>query len=98
MPDDADKELCHAVFATDTLGFSPEWFARTGGELYLAGLNCTMIPLPDVATEVKASDKAISQLKACARAMMVGVPGREFEVLREGLVCLQITLPKEAHR
>jgi len=69
------------------LGFSPEWFARTGGELYLAGLNSTTIPLPDVATEVKASEKSIEQLKACARAMMVNVPGQEFEVLREGLVC-----------
>jgi hypothetical protein len=87
-PDNEDGELCHAVFATDTLGFSPEFFARTGGELYLAGLNSTTIPLPDVATEVRPSKQAIDQLKACARAMMVGVPGREFEVLREGLVRL----------
>jgi hypothetical protein len=86
-PDEEDEELCHAVFATDTLGFSPEWFARTSGELYLAGLNSTTIPLPDVATEVKASKESIDQLKACARAMMVGVPGKDFEVLREGLVC-----------
>jgi hypothetical protein len=88
-PDETDKELCHAVFATDTLGFSPEWFARTGGELYLAGLNSTIIPLPDIATEVKASDQSINQLKACARAMIVGAPGKEFEILREGLVCLR---------
>jgi hypothetical protein len=87
-PDNVDEELCHAVFATDTLGFSPEFFARTGGELYLAGLNSTSIPLPDVATDVRPSKQSIDQLKACARAMMVGVPGREFEVLREGLVCL----------
>lgn len=74
------------MFATDTLGFSPEWFARTGGELYLAGLNATNIPLPAVATDVKASPKAIEQLKECAKAMMLNVPGKEFEVLREGLV------------
>jgi glycine/D-amino acid oxidase-like deaminating enzyme len=85
-PNDTDKETCHAVFATDTLGFSPEWFARTGGELYLAGLTSTTTPLPDVATEVKASEKAIEQLKACAMAMMEGVPGKRLEVLREGLV------------
>ncbi|KAF2828732.1 FAD dependent oxidoreductase-like protein superfamily [Ophiobolus disseminans] len=90
-PDKADTELCHAVFATDTLGFSPEWFARKGGELYLAGLNSTTIPLPDVATQVKASEQAISQLKACAKAMMAGVPGKEFEVLREGLCFRPIT-------
>jgi hypothetical protein len=86
-PNDLDKETCHAVFAADTLGFSPELYARTGGELYLAGLNSTMIPLPDVATDVRASEKAIDQLKACAKAMMIGAPGQEFEVLRAGLVC-----------
>ncbi|KAL5120600.1 hypothetical protein ACEQ8H_001348 [Pleosporales sp. CAS-2024a] len=88
---DAGKELCHAVFATDTLGFSPEWFARTGGELYLTGLNQTAILLPDVATEVKASDEAISQLKACAKAMVAGVPANEVEVLREALCFRPVT-------
>lgn len=85
-PEDPESEVCHAVFATDTLGFSPEWFARIGGELYLAGLNSTNIPLPDVATDVKANEKAIEQLKECAKAMMLNVPGKEFEVLRAGLV------------
>jgi glycine/D-amino acid oxidase-like deaminating enzyme len=79
--------VCHAVFATDTLGFSPEWFARIGGELYLAGLNSTSIPLPDIATDVKANERAIEQLKQCAKVMMLNVPGKDFEVLREGLVC-----------
>lgn len=81
-----DKEICHAVFATDTMGFSPEWFARIGGELYLAGLNSTSIPLPEVATDVRANERAIDQLKQCAKAMMLNVPGKDFEVLREGLV------------
>jgi hypothetical protein len=86
-PRELDKEVCHAVFATDTLGFSPEWFARIGGELYLAGLNSTSIPLPDVATDVVASEKAIEQLKSCARAMMMdNGAGKEMEVLRQGLV------------
>ncbi|KAH9871921.1 hypothetical protein J1614_006179 [Plenodomus biglobosus] len=86
-----DKEVCHAVFATDTLGFSPEWFARTGGELYLAGLNATNIALPELATDVKASEKAIAQLKECAKAMMLNVPGKQFEVLREGLCFRAVT-------
>jgi len=86
-PHELDEEVCHAVFATDTLGFSPEWFARIGGELYLAGLNSTSIPLPDVATDVVASEKAIDQLKNCAKVMMMdnGV-GKDIEVLRQGLV------------
>jgi hypothetical protein len=91
-PDEPDREVCHAVFATDTLGFSPEWFARTGGELYLAGLTTTILPLPEAGTQVQASQESIEQLKACARAMMVGVPGKAFEVLREGLVCFLASL------
>jgi glycine/D-amino acid oxidase-like deaminating enzyme len=91
-PQELDKEVCHAVFATDTLGFSPEWFARIGGELYLAGLNSTTIPLPDVATDVVASKKAIDQLKSCAKAMMVdNGSGKEFEVLRQGLCFRPVT-------
>jgi hypothetical protein len=86
-PRELQKEVCHAVFATDTLGFSPEYYARLGGELYLAGLNSTIIPLPDVATGTVSSEAAIEQLKTCARAMMVKLPGKELEVIRQGLVC-----------
>lgn len=75
------------MFATDTLGFSPEWFSRIGGELYLAGLNSTSIPLPDLATDVVPSEKAIGQLKSCAKVMMMdNGAGTEIEVLRQGLV------------
>jgi hypothetical protein len=94
-PQELDKEVCHAVFATDTLGFSPEWFARIGGELYLAGLNSTSIPLPDVATDVVPSEKAIEQLKSCAKAMMMdNGAGTEIKVLRQGLVGLQLCWTK----
>lgn len=86
-----DQEVCHAVFATDTLGFSPEWFARTGGELYLAGLNATNIALPELATDVKPSDRAVAQLTECAKAMMLNVPGKQLQVLREGLCFRPVT-------
>jgi hypothetical protein len=56
-----------------------------------------MIPLPDVATDVKASEKAIDQLKACAKAMMIGVSGQDLEVLRAGLVCLPIAFRDTHH-
>lgn len=82
---ESDKEVCHAVFATDSLGFSPEWFSRVGGELYLAGLNTTMMPLPETATEVKAVDEAIEQMKQCAAEMIGAVDGKPMEVLRESL-------------
>jgi hypothetical protein len=83
---ESDKEVSHAVFATDSLGFSPEWFSRVGGELYLAGLNTTMTPLPETATEVKASTEAIEKLKQCAAEMIGAVDGKPIEVLRESLV------------
>ena len=46
------------------------------------------MPLPDVATDVRPSEKAIEQLRQCAQVMIVAVPEKEMEVLREGLVCL----------
>ena len=87
QPTDSDTEVCHAVFATDSLGFSPEWFSRVGGELYLAGLNTTMMPLPETAMEVKAADEAIEKLKECAKEMIGAVDGKAMEVLRASLVC-----------
>ncbi|PSN67170.1 FAD dependent oxidoreductase-like protein superfamily [Corynespora cassiicola Philippines] len=89
--EELDTEGCHAVFATDTLGFSPEWFSRVGGELYLAGLNTTQVPLPELSTEVQANPKAIEQLKACAEQMMGTVEGKPLEVLRAGLCFRPIT-------
>ena len=83
---EGDQDICHAVFATDTLGFSPELFARTGGEVYLAGLNSTQIPLPDIATDVHINPESIEKLKECAAAMMANVEGKELEVMRESLV------------
>jgi hypothetical protein len=75
------------VFATDSLGFSPEWFSRVGGELYLAGLNTTMMPLPETATEVKVVEEAVEKMKQCAAEMIGAVDGKPMEVLRESLVC-----------
>ncbi|KAF2785965.1 FAD dependent oxidoreductase-like protein superfamily [Melanomma pulvis-pyrius CBS 109.77] len=86
-----ETEVCHAVFATDTLGFSPEYFSRAGGEVYLAGLNSTMIPLPEVASDVKAVPEAIKQLRDCAVAMMGTVDGKEVEVTREALCFRAVT-------
>lgn len=83
--------MCHAVFATDTLGFSPEWFSRAEGELYLAGLNSTSIPLPEVATDAKAIPEAVKQMRDCAAAMMGTVDGKEIEVLRETLCFRPVT-------
>lgn len=90
--DEEDKETCHAVFATDTLGFSPEWFSRIGGELYLAGLNSTMIPLPDLATDVQVVPSAMDQMKKCAAEMIGAVDGSPVEFTREALVWPSVSM------
>jgi hypothetical protein len=86
-PDDEEKD-CHAVFATDTLGFSPELFSRLGGEIYIAGLNSTQIKLPDEGTELALDEKAVKQLRDCAAVMLGLQAGEEVEVLRASLVCV----------
>ncbi|KAH8094948.1 nucleotide-binding domain-containing protein [Cristinia sonorae] len=41
-----EARVCHAVFTSDSSGFSPEVFARAGGEIWLGGLNAKHLPLP----------------------------------------------------
>ncbi|KAF2281491.1 FAD dependent oxidoreductase-like protein superfamily [Westerdykella ornata] len=89
--DTATEEMCHAVFATDTLGFSPEFFSRSGGEVYLAGLNSMQIPLPEVPTDAKPNPEAIKKLTDCALAMMGTVEGKEVETTRESLCFRPVT-------
>lgn len=84
---------CHAIFATEEKGFSPEMFSRMGGEIYIAGLNSSDIPLPDKATDATPSPAALDRLRLVATKML-GVPGAEkddLEVLREGLCFRPVT-------
>jgi len=83
---------CHAVFATDTLGFSPELFSRFGEELYLAGLNSTTLPLPALATDAVAREADVKQLKDVARGMLGGKEGEDdLVILRESLCFRPVT-------
>ncbi|KAK7191265.1 FAD dependent oxidoreductase superfamily [Paraphaeosphaeria sporulosa] len=90
-PENADTEVCHALFATDDVGFSPELFSRVGGELYLAGLNSTTIPLPEQSSDVKVKLDAIEKMKKCAAGMIAAVDGKDMEVLREALCFRPVT-------
>ncbi|OCK85832.1 FAD dependent oxidoreductase [Lepidopterella palustris CBS 459.81] len=89
-PEDEEKG-CHAVFATDTLGFSPELFSRVGGEIYIAGLNSTQIGLPEVATDIQINEQAMKQLKDCAAVMLGLQDGEGLHVLRESLCFRPVT-------
>ena len=78
---------CHAVFTTDETGYSPEVFSRVGGEIYIAGLNSTTIPLPNLATGKKIEPQAIAALQKTAKRLM----GDGLELLREGLCFRPVT-------
>ncbi|KAF2843443.1 FAD dependent oxidoreductase-like protein superfamily [Patellaria atrata CBS 101060] len=83
---------CHAVFATDTLGFSPEIFSRTGGEIYVAGLNNASLELPELSSDAKINEDAIAQLKDVGKRMLGLEDGTDdLEVLREGLCFRPVT-------
>lgn len=86
-----ESQGCHAVFATDTLGFAPEIFSRLGEELYLAGLNSRMIKLPDNATDAMVREQDIEQLRQAARGMLGIQPGGTLDVIRESLCFRPVT-------
>lgn len=87
-----ESKGCHAIFATDTLGFSPELFSRLNGELYIAGLNTTMIPLPELASDVQPKEDAMKQLKDVAAALCASPEQQgDLEFLREGLCYRPVT-------
>ncbi|KAH9004337.1 hypothetical protein EDB86DRAFT_3072664 [Lactarius hatsudake] len=62
---------CHAIFTTDDDAcFSPEIFSRAGGDIYLAGLNTTAVPVPDLASEVQPDPASIEVLMRTARKLL----------------------------
>ena len=77
---------CHAVFATDAGGFSPEIFSRVGGEIYVGGLNDPGLPLPETATDARPDPREIAKMRRVARRMLGVRSGEDdLEVVREGL-------------
>lgn len=88
--DDQLKEKeCHAVFSSDEDGYSPEIFSRRGGEIYVAGINSSSVPLPRLATESEIQEDCIKRLEKTARRMF-GLDG-EIKVIRKGLCFRPVT-------
>lgn len=96
----AGRVGCHAVYTTSPAGFSPEVYARAGGQLYLAGLNSAAIPLPERASDAKVDPRAIEALRETARELLGPSAGEEgpedgddddLEVVREGLCFRPVT-------
>lgn len=76
----------HAVFTTDSDGFSPELFSRFGEEIWCGGLNDADLALPDVPTDFETDDAAIERLLVASRKL-IGLPSGEDDltILRKGL-------------
>ena len=75
---DQVEEQCHAVFATHD-GFSPEWFSRKNGDIYLGGLNTASIPLPSTADQVVVNEEDIKTLKLVAKEFLTR-PIEEYDI------------------
>ena len=87
-----EEKGCHAVFTTDSAGYSPEIFSRLGGEIYVAGLNSDSIPLPALPTDAKIDDLAVAKLQTTAKRLLVLETGKDdLEVVRMGLCFRPIT-------
>ncbi|KAK3363614.1 FAD dependent oxidoreductase [Lasiosphaeria hispida] len=91
-------EGCHAVYTTHGDAFSPEVYARLGGDIYIAGLNSTDIPLPSLPGQATVLPEAIAKLTSVARKLL-GSLGSDagsddrLEVVREGL-CFRPVTPR----
>jgi len=83
---------CHAVFSSDSAGFSPEIFSRIGSEIYVAGLNDPSLPLPELPTDSRPDPECIKRLVEVSKKML-GLDGGEddLQILREGLCFRPIT-------
>lgn len=83
---------CHAIFTTDAGGFSPEVFSRLGGEIYIAGLNSSSLPLPEVATDAKVRESDVEKLQTVGKRLLGLESGEDdLEVLRSGLCFRPVT-------
>jgi glycine/D-amino acid oxidase-like deaminating enzyme len=83
---------CHAIFSTAGSGFSPELFSRVGGDIYLAGLNSSSIPLPLLPTDARTSAVALERLKETARILLAsGARETDLQVVREALCYRPVT-------
>lgn len=80
------------MFTTDPSGFAPEFFSRSGGDIWFGGLNDSDLPLPADAGKAEPDPKSIAQLLEIAKKML-GLPDGDDDlvVIREGLCYRPIT-------
>lgn len=89
-PDEKEADS-HAVFATEEGGYCPEIFSRAFGEIYLAGLNSSTIPLPALPGEAWIDEAAIATLEKTAQRILVREKESDLEIVRKGLCFRPVT-------
>jgi len=88
---------CHAVYSTHGAGFSPEMFARAGGNIYLAGLNSAVLPLPEANSgKAMVVREMMERVRETSRMLLGqsdgdGKEADDLEVVREGLCFRPVT-------
>lgn len=85
---------CHAVYmTTSNNGYKPGILSRVGGHIYIAGLNSTSIPLPEVAGQYKVHEEAIARLEKTAAELLdaEGEGGQRPAIVRKGLCFRPVT-------
>ncbi|KAL1875702.1 hypothetical protein VTK73DRAFT_9957 [Phialemonium thermophilum] len=81
---------CHAVFTSRAEGYAPELFSWIGGGIYIAGVNSSTTPVPEVAGSSKHDPEALARLRQTAKELLGPAAGGEgdnddIKVIREGL-------------
>ena len=86
-----EKKGCHAIFTTLRNGLSPEAFSRTGGEIWIGGVNNADTDLPEEATDAQIDQGSIDRLMDVAKQMLGDEGKDDFEVVRQGLCFRPVT-------
>ncbi|KAM0326202.1 hypothetical protein ACHAQA_006799 [Verticillium albo-atrum] len=91
-PPAKEPDACHAVYSTAANNWSPEIFSRLGGTLYIAGVNSTAEPLPELPSQAPIDAAKIAELRRTVARLVSGGTAedsseegeRGLEVVREG--------------
>lgn len=84
IPESFSDDVCYSLYC-ELDGLSPEVYSRSNGVIYITGVNSSLTPLPDVATEAKISESSLDTLKKIARSVISTPDGADLEVVRTGL-------------
>lgn len=82
-----EDDGCHAVFTVSEEGWAPEVFSRRGGEIYIAGVNSRVLPVPGLAEEAVVREGDVEVLVRAAKELL----GEDVEVIKSALCFRPVT-------